>query len=255
MTAVPGIVVGMRSTIHELGTILSIWAHPDDETYLAGGLMAAAVDNGQRVVCVTASAGEHGTPCPDEWPPERLGHVRRLEAAAAMAVLGVAEHQVLGLPDGGLSEHSPEGRARIAALVADVRPDTVLTFGPDGITFHPDHIAVHRWVHEVCDTLPDAPRILHAVWSAEHLAVHGDLQEELGVFMSDERPVGVPIAQLDVHVSLEGGALDRKVAALRSMFTQTAPMFDAVGPDGFARQVGQECFVDASRMSPPEKCH
>ena len=40
------------SSIAELGTILSVWAHPDDETYLAGGVMAAAVDAGQRVVCV-----------------------------------------------------------------------------------------------------------------------------------------------------------------------------------------------------------
>lgn len=86
--------------ISELGTILSIWAHPDDETYLSGGLMAAAAANGQRVVCVTPTAGERGTSSPELWPPERLGAVRRLEAGAAMAVLGVAEHHVMGLPDG-----------------------------------------------------------------------------------------------------------------------------------------------------------
>ncbi len=55
------------------GTILSVWAHPDDETYLAGGLMAAARDRGQRVVCASASAGEHGTDDPATWPPDRLG--------------------------------------------------------------------------------------------------------------------------------------------------------------------------------------
>ena len=60
-----------------LGTILSIWAHPDDETYLAGGLMAAAADAGQRVVCVSATAGEQGTSDPRTWPPERLGAARR----------------------------------------------------------------------------------------------------------------------------------------------------------------------------------
>ena len=72
-----------------LGTILSVWAHPDDETYLAAGVMAAARDNGQRVVCVAAPAGEHGTDDPQVWPPARLGPVRRWEAAAAMAVIGV----------------------------------------------------------------------------------------------------------------------------------------------------------------------
>src|SRR4249919_2707816 len=51
------------------GTILSVWAHPDDETYLAAGLMAAAVQAGQRVVCVTATRGELGSTDPDRWPP------------------------------------------------------------------------------------------------------------------------------------------------------------------------------------------
>jgi hypothetical protein len=44
-----------------LGTVLGIWAHPDDEAFLSAGLMAAARDVGQRVVCVTATLGEHGT--------------------------------------------------------------------------------------------------------------------------------------------------------------------------------------------------
>ena len=82
----------------ELGTILSVWAHPDDETYLAAGVMAAAADRGQRVVCVSATAGEHGT-VRSRRPghPPGSGGVRRWEAAAAMAVLGVAEHRILGL--------------------------------------------------------------------------------------------------------------------------------------------------------------
>ena len=33
----------------ELGTVLTVWAHPDDETYLAGGLLAALADAGHRV--------------------------------------------------------------------------------------------------------------------------------------------------------------------------------------------------------------
>ena len=48
----------------ELGTVLGIWAHPDDEAFLSAGLMAAARDAGQRVVCVTATLGEHGTDDP-----------------------------------------------------------------------------------------------------------------------------------------------------------------------------------------------
>jgi LmbE family N-acetylglucosaminyl deacetylase len=95
--------------VAELGTILSIWAHPDDETYLAGGIMAAARDEGQSVVCATATAGERGTPDAGTWPPGRLGPIRRWEAAAAMAVLGVTDHAVAGLPDGDLAGHTAAG--------------------------------------------------------------------------------------------------------------------------------------------------
>ena len=93
----------------EPGTILSIWAHPDDETYLAAGIMATAVDNGDRVVCVSATAGEHGTADPIVWPPARLGQVRRWEANAAMAVLGVTEHRFLGYEDGTLAGRRSRG--------------------------------------------------------------------------------------------------------------------------------------------------
>ena len=148
--------------IAELGTILSVWAHPDDETYLAGGVMAAARDNGQRVVCVSATAGEHGTPDPETWPPERLGRLRRWEAAAAMAVLGVDDHRFLGLPDGALDRHESRGRALVGQLIDDVRPDTILTFGGDGITFHPDHIAVHRWVTAAWERRGRPGRLLYA---------------------------------------------------------------------------------------------
>jgi LmbE family N-acetylglucosaminyl deacetylase len=51
------------------GPMLSVWAHPDDETYLAGATMAQAVRDGRRVVCVTATRGELGSTDPERWPP------------------------------------------------------------------------------------------------------------------------------------------------------------------------------------------
>ena len=50
--------------IRELGTIVSVWAHPDDEAYLCGGIMATATAAGSRVVCVTATRGELGVTDP-----------------------------------------------------------------------------------------------------------------------------------------------------------------------------------------------
>src|ERR1700745_4014987 len=79
-----------------LGTVLGIWAHPDDEAFLSAGLMAAARDAGNRVVCVTATLGEHGTDDPIGWPPSRLRKVRERELTASLAALGVTEHFLLG---------------------------------------------------------------------------------------------------------------------------------------------------------------
>src|SRR3546814_14637124 len=81
--AMPG--TGVDARVAARGPILSTWAHPDAETYLAGATVAAARALGQRVVYAFATAGEHGTDDPLGWPPERLGAVRRWEAAAAMA--------------------------------------------------------------------------------------------------------------------------------------------------------------------------
>jgi LmbE family N-acetylglucosaminyl deacetylase len=230
----------------ELGTILSIWAHPDDETYLAAGVMAAARDRGQRVVCVTASAGEHGTADPVVWPPERLGRVRRWEAAAAMAVLGVHEHIVLGLPDGRLADHDERGRREVGRLIDDIAPDTILTFGADGVTFHPDHIAVHRWVTEAWEERHRPGRLLYAASSVEHMRRWRRLYEEWGIYMTDLRPVGVPLEALALHTVLDGPALDRKLTALRALATQTGEVMAAIDPDLYASSVADESFVDAT---------
>ena len=191
------------SAIAELGTILSVWAHPDDETYLAGGVMAAARDNGQRVVCASATAGEHGTPDPVSWPPERLARLRRWESAAAMAVLGVDDHRFLGLPDGELESHAGRGPTLVGQLLDDVQPDTILTFFSDGITFHPDHIAVHRWVTTAWERRGRRGRLLYARPTSEHLARFSRFYEQWGVYMTDERPTGVHRHELAVHLTLD----------------------------------------------------
>jgi LmbE family N-acetylglucosaminyl deacetylase len=231
--------------VARLGTILSVWAHPDDETYLAAGVMAAARDLGQRVVCATASAGERGTPDGDTWPPDRLDRVRRWEAAAAMAVLGVTEHHVLGLPDGRLAAHHDRGVAWAEQLIGDVAPDTILTFGPDGATFHPDHIAVHHWVTEAWRRAGRPARLLYAAATTEHLARFGEAYERLGVYMADRRPAGVRPDELALHLRLDGPRLDRKLTALRAIATQTSGLLAAVGPTAYASQVAEEMFVDA----------
>jgi len=232
-----------------LGTILSVWAHPDDETYLAGGVMAAAADRGDRVVCVSATAGEQGTSDPEAWPPLRLARRRSWEAAAAMAVLGVTDHRILGMPDSALADHDEQGLAAVGALLDEVEPDTILTFGPDGITFHPDHIAVSRWVTEAWRRRGCRGRLLYAAFTVGHFARYAELYETWGIYMTDERPVGVVPDDLAVDVRLDGWQLDRKVTALTAMTSQTGDAIALLGADAYAELVAEETFVDASLAS------
>ncbi|MDP1818547.1 MAG: PIG-L family deacetylase [Acidimicrobiales bacterium] len=232
--------------IDDLGTILSIWAHPDDETYVAGGTMAAATANGQRVVCVSATAGELGTDDPAAWPPERLGRVRRWEARAAMAVLGVDDHRWLDLPDGGLADLAPEGPVgRLADLIDGVSPDTILTFAPEGGTFHPDHQTISRWVTRARERARHRPRVLHEALTVSQVQEWGDHWERWGIFMSDDRPAGVPDEDVAFRIELTGAALDQKVAALTAMHTQVAPAIALLGEADFRASNAVECFVDA----------
>jgi LmbE family N-acetylglucosaminyl deacetylase len=230
----------------DLGTIVSIWAHPDDETFLAGGVMAAAAARGQRVVCVSATAGELGTSDPQTWPPERLGRVRRWEASAAMAILGIADHRWLDYADGTLADLQPEDPIhRLAGILTEVRPDTVLTFGPDGMTFHSDHRTVSGWVSLAWHRAGRPGRVLHAIRTDEHLAAWGERYEAWGVFMTDDRPTGIAKDLLAVDLQLAGPALDQKIAALAAMHTQTAPTIALLGEDDFRALNAQEAFVEA----------
>src|SRR5438046_2973350 len=106
-----------------LGTILGVWAHPDDETYLSAGLMAAAARSGGRVVCVTATRGERGSWDEERWPSATLGDVREDELLRSLAILGVSDHRFLGYADGQCADvATDEAIAKVAAVIEEVRP-------------------------------------------------------------------------------------------------------------------------------------
>ncbi len=159
-----------------------MWAHPDDETYLSGGLVGAMRDRGQRVVCVTATRGEAADPNASAGERAALARVRSRELDDAMAVLGVVEHLWLDLPDGGCAGLDPEAPiTALTALLDDVRPDTVITFGPDGFTGHLDHIAVSHWTDAALARSAAAPELLHAVTTAR-ARVDPSLDQDFDVF-------------------------------------------------------------------------
>jgi LmbE family N-acetylglucosaminyl deacetylase len=223
------------------GTVLSVWAHPDDEAYLAGGFMAALREAGQRVVCVTATRGEAADPSAAAAARAELARVRARELTASLTTLGVSEHRAWDLPDGGCADLEPGPVvAALRDVVDEVRPDTVITFGPDGFTGHPDHRTVSRWVDLAVDGHRVAPRVLHAV--APLTRVDAALDAELDVFALGE-PRACRDEEVALRVHLEGPALERKVAALLAQASQTSAVVAHAGRERFGAWVATEYFA------------
>jgi LmbE family N-acetylglucosaminyl deacetylase len=241
---------GWRDEISSLGRIVAVWAHPDDETYLAGGILAIAADLGANPVVITATAGERGFDDETVWPFRRAVRTRQWEARAAMAILGVTDHRWLGYPDGDCANvQTADAAVRIAAILTEVQADTVLTFGADGMTGHPDHTAVSAWCDAAIDIVAAAggraPRLLHAVSETGHHHRFAHLDAQLGITMGDTAPTVRSTRDLPVFVQLPPALLDRKVAALRAMATQTSEIVRLLDLPTYAAWVSSEAFADA----------
>jgi LmbE family N-acetylglucosaminyl deacetylase len=225
-----------------LGTVLGVWAHPDDETYLSSGLMALARRAGNRVVCASATRGERGTEDPATWPPQRLARTRELEVAAAMAVLGVDDHRFLDFEDGTLVAFDRAGVERVHELIDEVRPDTIVTFGLDGMTGHPDHRAVSTWVAAAWLRAGRRGRLLHATTTADFADEFAELHEQIPVF-GPGLPLRTPDADVALWVELDDELQDVKLAALRAQATQVGLLLARVGEPTFRSWWRAETFT------------
>jgi LmbE family N-acetylglucosaminyl deacetylase len=127
--------------------LMCVLAHPDDESLGTGGALAQCAADGVATYLVTATRGERGRfgdsePSPG---PDIVGPAREAELLAAAAELGLTEVRVLGYPDGALDTVDPaQAIETIAGHLRRVRPQVVITFGPDGAYGHPDHIAISQ---------------------------------------------------------------------------------------------------------------
>jgi LmbE family N-acetylglucosaminyl deacetylase len=127
-------------------TLLAVFAHPDDET-LVGPLLAAYARRGVRVRLAIVTDGEKGTQAHAGIPagPE-LAKVRAEEARCSCRALGIEAPILLGFKDGELGQPGrppwaalAQVQAAVAKVLQEVRPDAVVTFGPEGAYGHPDH--------------------------------------------------------------------------------------------------------------------
>ena len=142
--------------------LLACFAHPDDEAFPVGGALAAHAARGVEIRLITATLGEEGEIRQNGAATrETLGSVRRVELARAVRILGLSDHVVLHYRDSGMAGTLPNQHPRafvnaaaevvIERLVEEIRrfrPQVVLTFDPDGLYGHPDHIAIHHHATE-----------------------------------------------------------------------------------------------------------
>jgi LmbE family N-acetylglucosaminyl deacetylase len=238
----------------ELGTVLGIWAHPDDETYLSSGLMAQAVDAGSRVVCVTATRGEGGSFDPVRWPPESMAEVRTGELERCLSILGVKEHIFLDLPD--VDWHTPlpeDGADAVVDIMRDVQPDSVLTFGPDGMTNHEGHKSVSSWTTDAfAQCAPPDAALYYSVVSRTWGDKFVPLLDSLGVYREGGEPPIVADALLDIDIVLEGDYLERKMRAMYEHKSQMEGLIEVFGADLLSVAFAPESFRRAE-VSPGGK--
>ena len=128
--------------------LMAVLAHPDDEALGIGGTLARYAAEGVETYLVTATRGEGGRfrgarDGPEHPGRERLAEIREQELRAAARTLGIRDVALLGYGDGVLDRaDAREAIGRIAGHVRRVRPQVVLSFGPDGAYGHPDHVAI-----------------------------------------------------------------------------------------------------------------
>jgi hypothetical protein len=123
-------------------TLLAVFAHPDDEASVGPLLARYAREPRTRVVLAIVTNGDRGvTPFGGIPAGDQLAAARVKEAACACEALGTRPPILLGLPDAGLnsSQVLADAAAKLRKVFAEVGPDAIVTWGPDGGYGHPDH--------------------------------------------------------------------------------------------------------------------
>jgi LmbE family N-acetylglucosaminyl deacetylase len=230
-------------SMERLGTLLLVWAHPDDDIYTSAGVMAAAARAGDRVVDVTATRGEGGSMDEERWPPVTMGDVRTGELLRSLEILGVGEHHFLEGPvDLDMDAHLDEaGADQVKAIMADVAPDTVITFGPDGMTGHQGHKDVSRWTTDAFAAVAEpGARLLYATQTPEWAADWGPKLAPFNIFRPGTPPQ-TPIDELALHFSLPPDLRDLKFEAISAHESQVEALIHVFGRD-LMQSFGEENF-------------
>jgi N-acetyl-1-D-myo-inositol-2-amino-2-deoxy-alpha-D-glucopyranoside deacetylase len=237
--------------------LAAVYAHPDDDTYSLGGSLALGQGNIEYTLIV-ATSGEAGVISdPSLATSETLAQVREQEERDSLSALGAGEATIhfLRYPDGGLAG-VPRGElvGRIAEVLREAGPQVVVTFGPEGVTKHQDHVAIHQAATEAFHEAQAASkedgafqRLLYTALSQSDLDRFWQELRERGVELGDPEapfmPRGVPDHTIAVRVDCRS-VVSQKLAAIRAHRTQQMEL-EYLPEDLQPELLGQECFVQA----------
>jgi len=195
------------------------------------------------VVDVTATRGEGGSMDEERWPPESMAGVRTGELLRSLEILGVKEHHFLEGPvDVDMQAHLDEsGAEQVKAIMADVDPDTVITFGPDGMTGHQGHKDVSRWATDAFEAVakPGA-RLLYATQTPEWAAEWVPKLNQFDIFLPGSPPE-TPVDELAIHFVLPDDLRDLKFEAIAAHESQVEGLMEVFGRD-LMQGLGEENF-------------
>jgi LmbE family N-acetylglucosaminyl deacetylase len=262
-------------------TLMAVHAHPDDEASSTGGVLAAYSDQGVRTIVVTCTNGEFGDG-PAGIKPGENGHdtgdvaqTRLAELREACKHLGVTELELLGYHDSGMPEweyrNNPEAfcnvpledvSAKIGALIEKYQPQVVITYDPDGIYQHPDHVhAARAAIGAVKKTGIPAKLYLTAMRRSEWQKVFEALREagedvpEWEMTEEEQRQIAESEARITTEVDITP-VLDRKRDALMAHASQiNDSWFSKIPPEVVRSAFGRECFIrvrNQTQASVPE---
>ncbi|MDF1503844.1 PIG-L family deacetylase [Roseisolibacter sp. H3M3-2] len=199
--------------------LVSILAHPDDESFMLASTAARLADAGTTVGLICATRGQAGSAGdPPLVSRDALPAVRERELRDACAILGIELLALLDHQDKHLHEADPDAmREVLVAHIRRQRPTVVLSFDPKGVSGHADHQAIGRFAHDAVVAAADARYAPHLgaphavrrmVWPAPLLPGDAATRDEFA-------------AHWGVDYLIDGRAYrDRKVAALRTHRTQ-----------------------------------
>jgi len=222
-------------------TLLAVFAHPDDEAFGSGGILARYSEAGMDVHLISATRGESGKITdPDIDPATDVGTLREQELRDACAALGIHEPHFLDYHDSGRHERTRyddpkallnvdelEIEAELRPYLTELCPEVMLTFDPHGIYGHIDHIRIHRaataafW--SAGGVVAEPPRrLFYSAMSRERMQrVQAERPRSP---LADLDPGLYGVAEEDFAVVAEVAPwLERKLAAIASHRSQVGP--------------------------------